>query len=143
MQRGVAALEEVEAERRRQRGHRDQRFGGAEPDERPRDPIRRAPADDAPQGQARHEDRPDRAGGVDGDAEHQPDQPQPEHLIDQRAGAGEEEKSGEEDQQGCLYRAEVKRGSMSTGTAVEPVEHRLAPAAGRRRASSIIAFAFA
>jgi hypothetical protein len=99
VQHGVAALEEVEAERRRQGGDGDHRFGGAEPDERARDPIRGAAADDAPQRQPRHEDRPDRAGGVDGDAEHQADQPQPEHLINQRAGAGEEEESGEEDQQ--------------------------------------------
>ena len=91
MERSVGALEQVESERRRQRRHADERFGNPEPDKRAAHAIGDAAANDAAERQSGHEHGPDRARSVHRDAEDQPDQPEPQHLIDEGAGAGEEE----------------------------------------------------
>jgi hypothetical protein len=48
--------------------------------------------------QSGHEDRVDRARRVDRDPEDQPQQPQPEHLVDEGTGTLQEEQRGEKDE---------------------------------------------
>ena len=53
------------------------------------------PAAEAADGEPGHERGEHRAGGVDGDAEGQRQQAEPQHLIDERADAGEKEETGQ------------------------------------------------
>ena len=91
----VQRFDAGERERRGQRGDGDAGLGCGEDDERPPHAIGQAPGRRAPEREASHEGGEDRARRVDGDAEDQCQQPHPEHLVDEGADAGQEEKQEE------------------------------------------------
>ena len=89
----------VEDDRRYESGNADQRFRNAEGRERPRDAGGQAPGGEAANAETGHEAGEHGAGGIDGDAEHQREQPQPHHLVHERADARAEEQEQEQREQ--------------------------------------------
>src|SRR5262249_48086518 len=73
----------------------DQQLSAAEPAQRPLDATARAARREAAECEAGHEARPHRARRVDRDAEDPAEDPRPQYLIDERAGARSEEEDGE------------------------------------------------
>ena len=80
-----------EHRRRDERRGANQQLGRTEPSKWIPDAVGHEARGAAAEGQAGHEHRPHGAGGVDGDAEHPPERPEPQHLVDEGAGAGTEE----------------------------------------------------
>ena len=91
VQAHVQRFDTGERERRGERGDGDPGFGRGKDDERAAHAIGHAPGGHAPEREAGHEGGEDRARGMDGDAEDERQEPHPEHLVDERADAGQEE----------------------------------------------------
>ena len=97
-----------------------------------------------PDAESGHESGEHRAGGVDGDAEHQRQQPQPHHLVDQRARAGAEEEDEQQWQEpprgGGVYQVTwegiATRGTRSTVPCRRPRSSRPSASSFRPIASS-------
>jgi hypothetical protein len=89
--RRVDNLEPFEGERSDERRHANEQFGRAEPDDRLTDAIGQPPDDEGPERKTGHERGQHGARRVNGDAEHEAEEPRPEDLIGERAEPGEKQ----------------------------------------------------
>src|SRR5262249_30764222 len=86
----IDPLQHSEGCRRCQPGYADKRFGGAIPKQRIAGAIDQPTCKEAPQSEAAHKAGEDGACCVDRYAKYEPQQPEPQHLVDQAADPGNE-----------------------------------------------------
>jgi hypothetical protein len=137
----VRALDQVQQRGRGQGGHADQDLGAAIEEQGAARAVRPAAAQRAAQRQARHEAGEHRAGRVHGHAEDEPEEPQPQLLVDEPAEAGREEEERDRhqaDAAGHLRRRVVVHDRAARGSltrcglyALTPSRRRVYPAPTR------------